>query len=206
VRKAFTRRCPRQPSLVEIAHVPRLPLRDRTRILLPRATVLALMTMKRGWTLATLCLSAIATTSPATADCSRPRTSQTALKQADFVCRGTVRELETAGEPSWIYAPFPKAAPVWNAGIVTLDVSRVWKGSVGKRFVLHVARTQVDDAFDGFLRGFEYVVFAQRNSPKKTALFHHEEPTYGATGCGGTTSVLNGMMYLIDLGPGKSPE
>jgi hypothetical protein len=162
--------------------------------------------MKRGWILATLCLSAIATASPATADCSRPRSSPTALKQADLVFRGTVREVKTAGKPSWRYAPFSRAVPVWNAWIVTLDVSRVWKGSVEKRFVLHVARTHPDDAFEGFEGGSEYFVFAQRNSPQKTAIFHREEPTYGATGCGGTTSVLYGMMYLIDLGPGKSPQ
>jgi hypothetical protein len=161
---------------------------------------------KRGSILATLCLSAFATASPATPDCSRPRSTQTALKQADLVFRGTVREVKTAGDPAWRYAPFPRAVPEWNAWIVTLDVSRVRKGSVDKRFVLHISRTQEDDAFEWFERGSEYLVFAQRNSPQKTAFFHREEPTYGATGCGGTTSVLYGMMYLIDLGPGKSPQ
>ena len=86
--------------------------------------------MSNNHILAALCLSAIATASPATADCSRPRTSQSALKHADVVFRGTVRELKTAGELSWTYAPFPRAAAVWNTWIMTLDVSRVWKGPV----------------------------------------------------------------------------
>lgn len=162
--------------------------------------------MKRSCILMALCLSAIATASPAIADCGRPRSALTALKQADLVFRGTVRELKTVGEPRWHYAPFPRAVPVWHAWIVSFDVSRVWKGLVGKRFVLHVAREQEDDAFEEFERGSEYLVFALRNSPQKTALFHATESTYGATNCGGTMPLLWGVKYLVELGPGKSPE
>ena len=152
---------------------------------------------------ASLCLSVVATASPAVADCGPPRSALTALKQSDLVFRGEVRDVETAGERTWHHAPFPRLRRGW---IVTLDVSRVWKGHVDKRFVLHIAQAQEDDAFESFERGSEYLVFAQRNSPQKTALFGLPEPTYGATGCGGTMSLLTGMRYLIDLGPGAIPK
>jgi hypothetical protein len=157
--------------------------------------------MKRSWIVVTLCFSAIVTASPAIADCSRPRSSLTALKHSDVVFRGTVREVKRAG-------PLPLSSTVWHSSlIVTLDVSRVWKGHVGKQFVLHIASAGgPDDAYREFARGREYLVFALRNSPETTALFHVAEPTYGATGCGGTTSELWGMTYLLDLGPGASPQ
>jgi len=165
--------------------------------------------MKRIWLVLALCLSAIATASPALADCSRPRSALTALKQADLVFRGTVRWMSTAGEPTWRYAPFPRAVAEWHAWILALDVSEVWKGSVGKRFILHVAQKQEDDAFEDFRLGPEYLVFALRNSPQKTAIFHAPEPTYGATGCGGTILltplILWSERYLDELGPGKNP-
>jgi hypothetical protein len=109
---------------------------------------------------------------------------------------------------AWNYASLPRvfSMPLLQTWVVTLDVSRVWKGVVGKRFVLHVVQMHEDDAFKGFEQGSEYLVFAIRNSPEKTALFHLAGPTYGASTCGGTTSLLWGMSYLLDLGPGKSPE
>ena len=163
--------------------------------------------MKWGWLVLTLCLSAIATASPAIAHCSRPRSALTALKQSDLVFRATVRAMSTAGEPTWHYAPFPRAVADWHAWIVTLDVSQVWKGPVRKRFILHVAQTQEDDAFEDFRLGPEYLVFALRNSSQKSAIFHIAEPTYGATGCGGTMPlVVWGAKYLVELGPGRSPE
>ena len=162
--------------------------------------------MKRSLVLVTLFLSVIATASPAIADCDRPRSALTALKQSDVVFRGTVREVKTAGEPTWTYAPFPRAVPVWHAWIVTLDVSRVWKGMAGKRFVLHIVQKQIEDAFIQFEPDSEYLVFALRNSRQNTALFHVVEPTYGAAGCGGTTFLLRFDPYLVELGPGKSPE
>lgn len=164
--------------------------------------------MKRSLVLAMLCLSAVAHPSPVIADCDRPRFALTALRQSDFVFRGTVREIKTLGERGYQNIT-PRGTEYhhgWTAWIVGFDVSRVWKGIVGKRFVLHIVPTQEDDAFEWFEQGTEYLVFAQRNSPQKTARLGLPEPTYGATGCGGTTSLLTGVMYLIDLGPGRSPE
>jgi hypothetical protein len=141
-----------------------------------------------------VCFFAVAATS-ANADCDRPRSAITALKQSDVVFRGTVRQIDIVSR-NW---------NGWaNRWIVTLDVSRVWKGRVGQRFTLHIAQTQEDDAFEPFEHGVEYLVFALRNSPQESALFHVSE-SYGATGCGGTTSLLWGMSYLVELGPGARP-
>jgi hypothetical protein len=165
------------------------------------------MHMKRIRLVLALCLYAITTALPALADCSRPQSAKTALKHADLVFRGTVRYMSTAGEPTWRYVPFPRAVAEWHAWVVALDVSEVWKGSVSKRFILHVAQEQEDDAFSDFQLGPEYLVFALRNSPQKTAIFHVPEPTYGVTGCGGTMPVvLRTEKYLGELGPGKKPE
>jgi hypothetical protein len=153
---------------------------------------------RSSFLVATLSLVAVATSSPAIADCDRPRSALTAQKQSDVVFRGTVREMKTVGEP---------ARPNWKAAwIVTLDVSQVWKGPVGKRFVLHLVRESEDDAFEYFERGSEYLVFSTRNSQRKTARFGIKGSTFGATGCSGTTSLLRGLEYLMELGPSRIPS
>ena len=146
---------------------------------------------------ATLGLLAVAIPSPARADCDSPRSALAALKQSDAVFRGTVREMKTVGK---------RAGTDWMAPwIVTLDVSRVWKGLVGKQFVLHLVQEQEDDAFESFVRGSEYLVFSTRNSQRKTARFGIEGETFGATGCSGTTSLPRGLGYLGQLGPSRNP-
>jgi hypothetical protein len=148
--------------------------------------------------IATLSLLAVAIPSPARADCDSPRSALTALKQSDVVFRGAVREMKTIGEP---------ARPNWkSAWIVTLDVSRVWKGLVGKQFVLHLVREDEDDAFENFAAGSEYLVFSTRNSQRKTARFGIKAETFGATGCSGTTSLPGGLKYLMELGPSRMPS
>jgi hypothetical protein len=99
----------------------------------------------------------------------------------------------------WIYR-FP-----WTGTIVILDVSEVWKGLAGKGFVLRLSSDCEDDTYDGFRRGESYVVFAQRNSSRKTAQFGLSEPTYGAHGCGGTGLVMLSDAYLRELGRGRLP-
>jgi len=154
--------------------------------------------MKRNWfLLATLSLCAVATPSRAIADCDSPRSALAALKQSDAVFRGTVREMKTVGE---------RPSPGWMAAwIVTLDVSQVWKGLVGKQFVLHLVQEGEDDAFEYFERGSEYLVFSTRNSERKTARFGLKGPTFGAAGCSGTTSLPRGLGYLGQLGPSRNP-
>jgi len=158
--------------------------------------------------IAAWCLCAIAIPGSAIADCDRPRSALTALKQADVVLRGTVREISTTGgrgEP--IVAPRgTEYQPGWTGWVVTFDVSRVWKGTVGDRFILRSVLVGPDDAFTEFDRGAEYLVFARRNSDRDSARFGVAGPTFGAHLCGGTTSLLWATKYLLDLGIGKGPE
>jgi len=113
----------------------------------------------------------MASATPGKADCDRPRSSATAVKQSEVIFRGAVREIEmidpiaanlaARSMPSRSWCGWPG----WHGWIVTLDVSRVWKGRVGQRVVLHIAQIQEDDAFESFERGLEYLVlpFATRH-------------------------------------------
>jgi hypothetical protein len=149
---------------------------------------------------AAVCIGVIALGSPAAADCDKPRSAVTALKRADVVFRGKVRDIRTYGKPSSV------DNPGWRGWIVTFDVSQVWKGSVEQHFVLHNVEVAPDDAFRDFERGSEYLVFATQNPPSKNDYFNVKGPTYGAHGCGGTVSLLWGMSYLVSLGPGREPS
>lgn len=151
------------------------------------------------WLAAIVC---VATAAPARADCDRPRSAVYAMKQADVVFRGIVRRVETDMRPSTVSGTLV----VWPKWVVSLDVSRVWKGQVGKQFVLRIVQTHEDDAFEWFERGSEYLVFAVRNSPQKSAVLPVQEPTYGATACGGTASMLWAIPYLVTLGPGRPTQ
>jgi hypothetical protein len=155
-----------------------------------------------------LSLAAVTTASRAVADCSRPPSALTALKQSDLVFRGTVQDVTiTGGRGTQNITPAGSDHhPDWGGKVVRFDVSRVWKGAVGTLFFLRSVSEKPDDAFTEFDRGREYLVFARRNSPQQSALFNVAGATYGATGCGGTTSLVWGMKYLVELGPGYSPE
>jgi len=154
------------------------------------------------------CLCVLALADSAIADCDRPRSGLTALKQSDVVFRGTVREVRTTGGRGNqnVTPQGTEYQPGWTGWVVTFDVSRVWKGAVGNRFVLYSVRVTPDDAFTEFERGAEYLVFATRNSQAKSDLFRLGLPTFGAHACGGTTSLLWATKYLLDLGIGKSPD
>jgi hypothetical protein len=144
---------------------------------------------------AALCLT-LAPVSLAMADCISPSPSS-ALTQSEVVFRGTVVEMKTIGKPD---------RPQWGAAwTVTFDVSQVWKGVVGKRFVLHIVQESEDDAFETFERGSDFLVFATRNSPRKTARFGIAGATFGAAGCSGTVSLPAGTKSLSEIGPGKRP-
>lgn len=154
--------------------------------------------MVRGFLIAAVFY--LASAAHAGADCERPRSAVIALKYADLVFRGIVHDVRTDREPRFVSGSW---TPAW---IVTFDVSRVWKGHVPKQFVLYVVQTKEDDAFESFERGSDFLVFAVCNSLEKTAVFGLKEPTYGATNCGGTASMLSAVPYLVSLGPGKPPE
>ena len=145
-------------------------------------------------------ISLVVLGSPAAADCDRPGSALTALKRADVVFRGKVRDIRTSGTPSSV------DNPGWSGWIVTFDVSQVWKGPVGQQFVLHNVRVAPDDAFTEFERGADYLVIANQNPQSKSDRFNIKAPTYGAHGCGGTTSLLRDMSYLDSLGPGREPS
>jgi hypothetical protein len=149
---------------------------------------------------AAVCIGVIALGSPAAADCDKPRSAVTALKRADLVFRGKVRDIRTYGTPSFV------DNPGWSGWIVTFDVSQVWKGPIGQQFVLHNVRVAPDDAFTEFERGADYLVFANQNPQSGSDRFNMKAPTYGAHACGGTTSLLWGMSYLVSLGPGREPS
>jgi len=100
---------------------------------------------------AAVCFGVVALGSPAAADCDKPRSAVTALKRADVVFRGKVRDIRTHGKPSSV------DNPGWRGWIVTFDVSHVWKGSVEQHFVLHNVEVAPDDAFRDFERGSEYL-------------------------------------------------
>ena len=143
-------------------------------------------------------------TSPATADCDRPRSALSAMRGADLVFRGTVRDLREL-RAEFRVSRRSSLVRTWG-WVVSLDVGRVWKGAVGKQVTLHIAREGEDDAYDSFERGREYVVFANMNPPGKSGRFGVQRPTYGATGCGGTVSMLGASGYLLELGPGDPPK
>jgi hypothetical protein len=157
--------------------------------------------------IAAFCLCVTALGDSAIADCSRPRSGVTALNQSDVVFRGTIREVKTTGGRGDLNATLGSADHLgWTGWVVTFDVSRVWKGAVGSRILLHNVRVAPDDAFTEFDPGVEYLVFATRNSDKNSARFRVAGPTFGAHACGGTTSLLWATNYLLDLGIGRSPE
>ena len=146
------------------------------------------------------CVCVLALADTAVADCNRPRSALTALEYSDVVFRGVVRDVKTTG------GLIDGSTWPWTGWIVTFEVTRVWKGAVGSRFVLYSMRGAPDDAFTEFERGAEYLVFARRNSEATTARFQLGLPTtYGAHACGGTSSILSATKYLLDLGVGRSP-
>ena len=91
---------------------------------------------------------------------------------------------------------------------VDRDVRRMHRleRAVGSTFTLYITPESEDDAFEGFERGSDYLMFAVRNSARKRTRFRVPDPAYGATNCGGTIAVLWGTRYMVDLGPGNKPE
>jgi len=139
------------------------------------------------------------------ADCGRPRSALVALTRADVVFRGRGGRLKTVPDLAYEHI-VPRGTPSpWTGGIITLVVAEVWKGSVGRGFVLHIVSSTPDDQFTDFERGVEYVVFAKRNPASQSARFGLSQTTYGAEGCGGTTTVSTAASYLAELGVGRKP-
>src|SRR6476646_9519559 len=120
------------------------------------------------------------------ADCSGPHSGMEGKRYADLVFRGTVRQTTPLVLPPNQPIVTATGTDYPSRGIaftVAFDVSRVWKGVVGSQFALHQILQSEDDAFDGFERGTEYLVFARRNDPDKAALYGVPAGTYGAHGC-----------------------
>ena len=117
------------------------------------------------------------------------------VRYADLVFAGTVTNIEPAGG---------------SKALVTLDVSRVWKGAVRSRMVLYQARWNIDSVeFSAETVGRQYLVFAVRLNPSQRQDFGLAErvQAFALPTCGGGTSELPKDVhgFARQLGPGRAP-
>ena len=95
--------------------------------------------------------------------------------------------------------------------VVTLEVSRVWKGPVSRTAVLYQAPWVAFDSYE-FPRqavGTQYLVFAVRLTARQRQDFALEgqEQTFAVPACGGGTTELRDIRNVPrQLGAGRKPE
>ena len=148
--------------------------------------------------------------SPVSADCQRPRMPQAPFSLADVVFRGTVRDIRNITTQRGYQNITPRGTEYHATRgytIVSFDVSRVWKGSAGSRFALHMAWGTPLDGMYMFRRDTEYLVFAQKNDAALAARAGLIGVRFTASSCGGTgpTSYESSANYLRFLGLGRPP-
>jgi hypothetical protein len=95
--------------------------------------------------------------------------------------------------------------------IVTLEVSRVWKGPVRRTAVLYQAPWVAFDSYEFPRRsvGIQYLVFAARLTARQRQDFALEgqEQAFAVPACGGGTTELRDIRNVPrQLGAGRKPE
>lgn len=129
-------------------------------------------------------------------DCSGLR-GVDALAGADTAFRGIVTNIEFLEPKTERNEPKVK---------VTFSVSSVWKGDVGRTFVLHTTQNSFSCAGYYFFKDKEYLVMAYANSEETAKRFDGEKNTFGTNPCGATLEVSNAQKELEELGKGKKPK
>ena len=138
------------------------------------------------------CVLAVGSTN-AGAECARLSPDES-LKSAHVVFRGVVTEVQRLDK---------------SRTVVTLDVSRAWKGPVGKRMVLHQATSHYLDYFwPANAVGTEFLVFATRlTEPRRKAFKLTTPEAFAVPMCGGGTApIAEAGPYVDALGPGRAPQ
>ena len=129
-------------------------------------------------------------------DCGGP-TGVKALGGADAAFRGVVTNIEFLEPKTDRNEPKIK---------VSFSVSRVWKGDVGKTFVLHTTQNSYSCAGYYFFKDKEYLVMAYANGEETAKRFNGEKNTFGTNPCGATLEISNARKELEELGKGKKPK
>jgi hypothetical protein len=134
-------------------------------------------------------------TTMAEAECVPLRTDGN-LKYADVVFLGTVRHVAVDGMKQ----------------VVTLDVSRVWKGEVRRSIVFYQAPWASFDSFSFPAvwtgTGTQILVFAKRltaDQRRDFALLEHEA-AFAVPPCGGTVALRDRRDAPRQLGHGRAPR
>ena len=116
-------------------------------------------------------------------------------KYADVVFRGVMTDIQRLDE---------------SRAVVTFTVSRVWKGNVGRRFVLHQGHQLGPDRYSWPAEAAgEYLVFATRlDESDRKAFDLTNRNAFAVPMCwGGTTPISHARApdFLRQLGPGRAP-
>ncbi|MGE4056518.1 MAG: hypothetical protein AB7F99_17145 [Vicinamibacterales bacterium] len=123
-----------------------------------------------------------------------------AIERADVIFEGRIREL---------HGFFARPDYSFRSWIVTFDVSRVWKGTVGEAFTLHLLPIDMDGMYKDFELGGSYVVFSALNDQRLDDIRGIKGPTYGSHLCSGTFATGGSRddrwreISLKELGPGR---
>ena len=128
--------------------------------------------------------------------CYRPR-AHDAVKGARVAFRGTVTKVDYLDEDT------PQSEP---RIVVTFSVSRVWKGTVGREFILHTLYNKYTCKGYYFKKDKEYLVFAYPNEEFMANRFLPTKNTWGTNYCNGTSDIESAKDYLSEIGKGRKPR
>ncbi|HWN11070.1 MAG TPA: hypothetical protein VNO50_17660 [Pyrinomonadaceae bacterium] len=129
-----------------------------------------------------------------------------ALKASRVAFRGTVTNID------YLDIDTPLSEP---RIVVTISVSRVWKGFVRKTVVLHTVYNKTTCEGYYFKTGEDYLVFAYPNEEFLAPKFLPAKKTLGTNYCNGTTELdlASGgrraqflKAYLREIGKGRQPK
>src|SRR4051812_18187370 len=144
---------------------------DRTRV---KRMGIGQTRLPRLWRTAIIAVSVATGASHLRAECVGLSMSNN-KRFADLVFSGTVTGLQQLDD---------------RHAVVTVDVDRVWKGTVGRHVVLYGIHDSIDSY--AFSVGTEYLVFAKRLMPEQRVgfSFGEREIAFGVPTCGGGTQPL----------------
>ena len=113
------------------------------------------------------------------------------IKHSDLVFRGVVTEAQR--HESHI--------------VMTFQVSRVWKGKMGRSIVLHQVLGMERATWPEDLIGREYVILASRLSEyERNVIGAKTIEVFGIPQCMNAISIDHAAEYLKKLGRGRAPE
>ncbi|MGH9970194.1 MAG: hypothetical protein ACREBG_20695 [Pyrinomonadaceae bacterium] len=135
--------------------------------------------------------------SPAAACSCLGRSGKAALKESQVAFRGTVAKVD------YLDPDTDQSEP---RIVVTFLVSRVWKGPVRKKIVLHTIYNKYSCEGFYFQKGREYLVFAYANTESMAKRFLHVKNSLGTDICYGTKLIDAAGDYLREIGKGRKPR